>query len=120
MLTTDLLQEARKSLNKIRENSTHGLLTAKDVYPKAQKEKKVNNDLTEMIRSLKADGCKLKLQWKASAKGTSALEGQRSFNPTVIEGVTSTPDGQVLRLVQLAVLKVWNYGEELPIYDLPN
>ena len=84
MLTTDVLQEARKNLNKIRENCTHG-----------------------------------PLQWKASARGTSALEGQRSFNPTVIEGVTCTPDGQVSRLMQLAALKVWNYGEELPIYDLP-
>ena len=113
------MQEARKNLNKIRENSTHGPLTAKDVYPKAWIEKKVNNDLPDMIQSLKADGRKLKLHWKASAKGTSALEGQRSFSPTVIEGVTSTPDGQVPRLMQLAALKVWNYGEELPIYDLP-
>ena len=72
-----------------------------------------------MIKSLKADSRKLKLHWKASAKGTSALEGQRSFNPTVIEEVTSTPDGQVPRFMQLGALKVWNYGEELPIYDLP-
>ena len=35
MLTTDVLQEARKNLNKIRENCTHGPLTAKDVYPRA-------------------------------------------------------------------------------------
>ena len=119
MLTTDILQEARKNLNKIRENCKHGPLTANDVYPKAWVEKKVNNNLPEMIKSLKADSRKLKLHWKASAKGTSALEGQRSFNPTVIEGVTCTPDGQVPRLMQLAALKVWNYGEELPIYDLP-
>ncbi|PFX22700.1 Zinc finger MYM-type protein 1 [Stylophora pistillata] len=70
-------------------------------------------------QSIKANGHKLKLHWKASGKGTSALEGQRSFSPAVIEGVTSTPDGQVPRLMQLAALKVWNYGEELPIYDLP-
>ena len=79
MLTTDVLQEAGKNLNKIRENCTHGPLTAKDVYPRAWVEKKVNNNLPEMIQSLKADSCKLKLQWKASAEGTSALEGQRSF-----------------------------------------
>ena len=119
MLTTDVLQEARKNLNKIRENCTHGPLTAKDVYPRAWVEKKVNNNLPETIQSLKADGRKLKLQWKASTKGTSTLEGQRSFNPTVIEEVTNTPDGQVPRFMQLAALKVWNYGEELPIYDLP-
>ena len=119
MFTTNLQQEARKNLNKIRENCTHGPLTAKDVYPKGWVEKKVNNDLPEAIQSLKADGRKLELQWKAFAKGTAALEGKRSFNPTVIEGVTSTPDEQIPRLMQLAALKVWNYGEELPIYDLP-
>ncbi|PFX24329.1 hypothetical protein AWC38_SpisGene11077 [Stylophora pistillata] len=105
MLSTDLLQEARKNSKKIRENSTQEPLTVKDVYPKAWKEKKVNNHLLDMIQSLKADGRKVKLQWKASAKGTSELEGQMSFNPTVTEGVTSTHDGQVLRLGQLAVLK---------------
>ena len=119
MLTTDLLQEARKHLNKIGENCTQGPLTAKDVYPKAWVEKKVNNDLPETIQSLTADGHNLKLQLKASAKGTSALEGQRSFNPTVIEGFTSKPDGQVPKFMQLMVLQEWNYGEELPIYDLP-
>lgn len=92
------MQGARKNLNKIRDNSTHGPLTAKDVYPKAWIERKANNDLPDMIQSIKADGHKLKLHWKASAKGTSTLEGQRSFSPTVIEEVTSTPDGQVPRL----------------------
>ena len=57
LLTTDFLQEARENFNKIRENSTHGSLTAKDVYPKAWIEKKVNNDLPYTIQSLKADGC---------------------------------------------------------------
>ena len=119
MLTTDLLQEARKNLNKIGENCTQGPLTAKDVYPKAWVEKKVNNDLPETIQSLTADGHNLKLQLKASAKGTSALEGQRSFSPTVFEGLTSTPDGQVPKLMQPTALQEWNYGEELRIYDLP-
>ena len=35
MLTSDLLQEARKKLNTIRKCENHGPLTAKDVYPKA-------------------------------------------------------------------------------------
>ncbi|PFX11545.1 TNF receptor-associated factor 6, partial [Stylophora pistillata] len=113
MLSTDLLQEARKNSKKIRENSTQEPLTVKDVYPKAWKEKKVNNHLLDMIQSLKADGRKVKLQWKASAKGTSELEGQMSFNPTVTEGVTSTHDGQVLRLGQLAVLKFVSYAHPM-------
>ena len=117
MLTSDLLQAARKNFNMIKANNTHRPLTAKDVYPKAWKEKKVKNDTPTMIQSLKADGRKLQLYWKASTKGTSALEEQRSFKPTVIEG--NTPDGQVPTLLQLAALKVWDYGEELPTHDLP-
>ena len=67
MLTTDILQEARKNLNKIRENCKHGPLTANDVYPKAWVEKKVNNNLPEMIKSLKADSRKLKLHLNSRA-----------------------------------------------------
>ena len=33
MLTSDLLQEARKKLNTIRKSENHGPMTAKDVYP---------------------------------------------------------------------------------------
>jgi len=71
MLTSDLLQN-------------HGPLTAKDVYPKAWEARKLNSNTSSMIQSLKAEGRKLELQWKASTKGTSQLENQRSFWPTVI------------------------------------
>ena len=51
MLTSDVLQAARKNLsfNMIKANNTHRPLTAKDVYPKAWKEKKVKNDPPTMI-----------------------------------------------------------------------
>ena len=70
-----------------------------------------------MIQSLKAEGRKLELQWKASTKGTLQLENQRSFRPTVITEFR-TP-GKVPSLMQLAATEVWGYGQELPIHDLP-
>ena len=77
MLTSDLLQEARKKLNAIRKCENHGPLTAKDVYPKAWEARKLNSNTPSMIQSLKAEGRKLELQWKASTKGTSQLENLR-------------------------------------------
>ena len=115
MLTSDLLQEARKNLNTIQKFKTNGPQTAKDVYPKAWEARKLNSDTPSMIQSLKAEGRKLELQWKASTKGTSQLEEQRSFRPTVIVRTA----GQVPPLMQLAALKIWDYGQELPTHNLP-
>ena len=58
MLTSDLLQEARKKLNTIRKCENHGPLTAKDeqVYPKAWEARKLNTNTPSMIQSLKAEG----------------------------------------------------------------
>ena len=70
-----------------------------------------------MIQSLKAEGRKLELQWKASTKGTSQLEEPRSFKPTVIGGVTTA--GKVPSLMQLTASVVWDYGQELSMHDLP-
>ena len=117
MLTSDLLQEARKNLNTIRTCKTNGPLTAKDVYPKAWEARKLNSDTQSMIQSLKAEGRKLELRWKASTKGTTQLEEQRSFKPTVIGEVRTA--GQVPPLMQLAALKIWDYGQEFATHDLP-
>ena len=57
------------------------------------------------------------LQWKASTKGTSQLENQRSFRPTVITEFRTA--GKVPSLMQLAAIEVWGYGQELSIHDLP-
>jgi len=70
-----------------------------------------------MIKSLKAEGRKLELQWKASTKGTSQLENQRSFRPTAITEFRTA--GQVPSIMQLAATEVWGYGQELSIHDLP-
>ena len=40
-----------------------------------------------IIRSLKAEGRKLELQWKASTKWVLNLEEQRSFGPTALQGL---------------------------------
>ena len=117
MLTSDLLQEARKKLNTIRKCENHGPLTAKDVYPKAWEARKLNSNTSSMIQSLKDEGRKLELQWKASTKGTSQLENQRSFRPTVIAEFRRA--GKVPSLMQLAATEVWGYGQELSIHDLP-
>ena len=75
-----------------------------------------------MVQSLKAEGRKLELQWKASTKGTSQLENQRSFRPTVITEFRTA--GKVPSLMQLAATEVWGYGQELSMHDfvqnLPN
>ena len=107
MLTSDLLQEARKKLNTIRKCKNHGPLTAKDVYPKAWETRKLNSNTPSMIQSLKAEGHKLELQWKASTKGTSQLEPQRSFRPTVITEFRTAEKGPSLML--LAATEVWGY-----------
>ena len=117
MLTSDLLQEARKKLNAIRKCENHGPLTAKDVYPKAWEARKLNSNTPSMIKSLKAEGRKLELQWKASTKGTSQLENLRSFRPTVITEIRTA--GKVPSLMQLAATEVWSYGHELSMHDLP-
>ena len=117
MLTSDLLQEARKKLNTIRKCENHWPLTAKDVYPKAWEARKLNSNTPSMIKSLKAEGRNLELQWKASTKGTSLLENQRSFKPTVITEFRTA--GKVPSLMQLAATEVWGYGQELSIHDLP-
>ena len=70
-----------------------------------------------MVQSLKAEGRKLELQWKASTKGTSQLENQRSFRPTVITEFRTA--GKVPSLMQLAATEVWGYGQELSMHDLP-
>ena len=70
-----------------------------------------------MIQSLKAEGRKLELQWKASTKGTSQLENLRSFRPTVITEIRTA--GKVPSVMQLAVTEVWGYGQELSMHDLP-
>ena len=116
-LTSDLLQEARKNLNTIRKCEECGPLTAIDVYPKAWAERKLNSNTTSMIQSLKVEGCKLELHWKALTKGTSHLEEQRSFRPTVIGGVSTA--GKVPSLMQLKATVVWDYGQELSMHDLP-
>ena len=54
MLTSDLLQEARKKLNTIRKCENRGPLTAKDIYPKAWEARKLNSNTSSMIHSLKA------------------------------------------------------------------
>ena len=95
----------------------HGPLIAKDVYLKAWEARKLSSNTPSMIQSPKAIGCKLELQWKASTKGTSQLENQRSFRPTVITVFRAA--GKVLSLMQLAATKVWGYGQELSIHDLP-
>ena len=86
MLTLYLLQEARKKLKTIRKCENHGPLTAKDVqvYPKAWEARKLNSNTPSIIQSLKAEGHEFELKWKASTKGISQLEPQRSFRPTVI------------------------------------
>ena len=117
MLTSDLLQEARKKLITIRKCENHGPLTAKDVYPKAWEARKLNSNTPSMIKSLKAEGRNRELQWKASTKGTSQLENQRSFKPTVITEFRTA--GKVPSLMQLAAAEVWCYGQELSIHDLP-
>ena len=117
MLTSDLLQEVRKKLNTIRKCENHGPLTAKDVYPKAWEARKLNSNTPSMIKSLKAEGRNRELQWKASTKGTSLLENQRSFKPTVITEFRTA--GKVPSLMQLAAAEVWCYGQELSIHDLP-
>ena len=119
MLTLYLLQEARKKLKTIRKCENHGPLTAKDVqvYPKAWEARKLNSNTPSMIKSLKAEGRNLELQWKASTKGTSQLENQRSFKPTVITEFRTA--GKVPSLMQLAATEVWGYGQELSIHDLP-
>ena len=118
LLTTELLQEARKKLNNIRKGSAVSApLRGKDVYPKASEEKKLNKDTSTTIQSLKAEGRKLELHWKASTKGTVNLEEQRSFRPTTIGWHRDT--GQVPPLMHLAALTVWDYGEELSTHDLP-
>ena len=94
-----------------------GPLTAKDVYPKAWEEKKPNKQMSTIIKSLKDEGRKLELLWKASTKGTIYLEEQRSFRPTALQGLGS--NDQVPTLMLLAALKVWAHGEELPAHDLP-
>ena len=53
MLTSDLLQEARKNLNTIQTCKTNGPLTAKDVYPKAWEARKLNSDTPSMTSLLK-------------------------------------------------------------------
>ena len=70
-----------------------------------------------MIQSLKAQGRKLELQWKASTTGTSQLENLRSFRPTVITEIRKA--GKVRSLMQLAATEVWGYGQELSKHDLP-
>lgn len=50
LLTTELLQEARKNFNGIRKGSVvSGPLTAKHVYPKAWEKNKVNKDTSMTI-----------------------------------------------------------------------
>lgn len=117
MLTSDLLQEARKNLNSIRKFETHRPLTAKDVYPKAWEARKLNSNTPSMIQSLKTEGRKLELQWKTSTKGTSQLENQRSFRPTAIAEFRTAE--KVPSLMQLAAIEVWGYGQELSIHDFP-
>ncbi|XP_015775683.1 PREDICTED: uncharacterized protein LOC107353814 [Acropora digitifera] len=78
LLNTELLQEARKNLEKIQKgNVDSGPLTAKDAYTKAWEEKKPNKQMSTIIKSLKDEGRKLELLWKASTKGTIYLEEQR-------------------------------------------
>ena len=69
-----------------------------------------------MIKSLKAEDRTLELWWKASTKGTSHLEEQRSFTPTVIGAGEVRIAGQVPPLMQLAALKIWDHGQELPTH----
>lgn len=118
MLTSDLLQGARKKFNSIRKCENHGTLTAKDVYPTAWEARKPNSNTPSMIQSLnRAEGRKLELQWKASTKGTSQLENQRSFRQTVITEFRTA--GKVPSLMQLAATEAWCYGQELSIHDIP-
>ena len=118
LLNTELLQEARKNLKKIQKgNVDRGPLTAKDVYTKAWEEKKPNKQMSAIIKSLKDEGRKLELPWKASTKGTIYLEEQRSFRPTALQGLRT--NDQVPSLMLLAALTVWGHGEELPAHDLP-
>ena len=88
LLNTELLQEARKNLEKIQKgNVDSGPLTAKDVYTKAWEEKKPNKQMSTIIKSFKDERRKLELLWKASTKGTIYLEEQRSFRPTALQGL---------------------------------
>ena len=73
--------------------------------------------MSAIIRSLKDEGRKLELPWKASTKGTIYLEEQRSFRPTALQGLRT--NDQVPSLMLLAALTVWGHGEELPAHDLP-
>ena len=118
LLNTELLQEARKNLEKIQKgNVDSGPLTPKDVYTKAWEGKKPNKQMSTIIKSLKDEGRKLELLWKASTKGTIYLEQQRSFRPTALQGLGI--NDQMPSLMLLAALTVWDHGEELPAHDLP-
>ena len=118
LLNTELLQEARKNLEKIQKGNVNGgPLTAKDVYTKAWEEKKPNKLMSMIIKSLKDEGRKLDIVWKATTKWTIYLEEKTSFRPTALQG-HGTND-QVPILMHLAALKVWDFGEELPAHDLP-
>ena len=70
-----------------------------------------------IIKSLKDEGRKLELLWKASTKGTIYLEQQRWFRPTALQGLGI--NDQVPSPMLLAALTVWDHGEELPAHDLP-
>ena len=118
LLNTELLQEARKNLEKIQKgNVDSGPLTAKDVYTKAWEEKKPNKQMSTIIKSLKDEGRKLELLWKATTKGTIYLEEKTPFGPTALQGLGT--NDQVPSLMLPAALKVWDRGEELPAHDLP-
>ena len=118
LLNTELLQEARKNLEKIQKgNVDSGPLTAKDVYTKAWEEKKPNKQMSTIIKSLKDEGRKLELLWKATTKGTIYLEEKTPFRPTALQGLGT--NDQVPSLMLPAALKVWDRGEELPAHDLP-
>ena len=105
LLNTELLQEARKNLEKIQKgNVDSGPLTPKDVYTKAWEGKKPNKQMSTIIKSLKDEGRKLELLWKASTKGTIYLEQQRSFRPTALQGLGI--NDQIPSLMLLAALTV--------------
>ncbi|KAK2552068.1 hypothetical protein P5673_026812 [Acropora cervicornis] len=81
LLNTELLQEARKNLEKIQKgNVDSGPLTAKDVYTKAWEEKKPNKQMSTIIKSLKDEGRKLELLWKATTKGLSIWKKRRHLD----------------------------------------
>lgn len=118
-ITPNLLSEARINLGKLQDKSSEARpLTAQDLFPQKLCERKTNKNHREEIDKLKKQGRSTELQWVAARKKDKGnVEEQRTFKPKPI--IDSRIGNKVPTLMMLAACLVHQFGEEMPLINLP-